>query len=110
MDFLMRLLLRLGSDVSCLAIGMPADVANATARLPILLGSTTALWSFESQAHTLAVGLTAFHRLSSIQSSGRRNRHSDEYFDQSAFNTHLRIDRSFVSSGSSTAVTKKSIG
>ena len=30
-----------------LAIGMPADVANATARLPILLGSTTALWSFE---------------------------------------------------------------
>ena len=30
-----------------LAIGMPADVATATARLPILLGSTTALWSFE---------------------------------------------------------------
>ena len=32
---------------SLLAIGVPADVANATARLPILLGSTTALWSFE---------------------------------------------------------------
>ena len=30
-----------------LAMGLPADVANATARLPILLGSTTALWSFE---------------------------------------------------------------
>ena len=30
-----------------LAVGIPADVANATARLPILLGSTTALWSFE---------------------------------------------------------------
>ena len=30
-----------------LAMGLPADIANATARLPILLGSTTALWSFE---------------------------------------------------------------
>ena len=30
-----------------LSIGMPADIANATIRLPILLGSTTALWSFE---------------------------------------------------------------
>ncbi|EAU74843.1 sulfite exporter TauE/SafE family protein [Synechococcus sp. RS9916] len=30
-----------------LAIGIPADIANATSRLPILLGSTTALWSFE---------------------------------------------------------------
>tara|TARA_B100001057_G_scaffold466605_1_gene523906 strand:+ start:1552 stop:2373 length:822 start_codon:yes stop_codon:yes gene_type:complete len=30
-----------------LSIGLPADIANATIRLPILLGSTTALWSFE---------------------------------------------------------------
>ena len=30
-----------------LSIGIPADIANATIRLPILLGSTTALWSFE---------------------------------------------------------------
>ena len=32
-----------------LSIGMPADIANATIRLPILLGSTTALWSFERE-------------------------------------------------------------
>ena len=30
-----------------LSVGMAADIANATIRLPILLGSTTALWSFE---------------------------------------------------------------
>ena len=32
-----------------LSIGMPADIAYATIRLPILLGSTTALWSFERE-------------------------------------------------------------
>ena len=32
-----------------LSIGMLADIANATIRLPILLGSTTALWSFERE-------------------------------------------------------------